>query len=568
MVVVAYLPLLLFPVLPRRSLPPPASLWVDGDFQTIPSLTWPCETDTFTRRARTANGSGAATVNTTTALCQHHGGKKGTRLQVLRTTRRFSDFPGAVDVVARLRQAGSLPHRVCDVAELDWSLPLRRGAVAILRGHIGGNDSAVDFTPFSVTLGDNATASSARAHVNFSSVGGLPSGAYMPVFSLSLPGIGRTAAAGGFVWSLGWSGNWMQTFSVTDGALRIRIASGSSSSTGARFCPVMQPGESFQLARIVLLPWSTPTQQHNVLRQFLRRHVVPLGKDNRPGGLLLSANDFDRFSGGRDATHNLWLASEAARSGLDALWVDALWFAPAFPLSGNWQLPLKLTEDRRRFPAGLRPVFDAARQEELMSILWTEPERVSTCAPGHTGCAYIEREFPTWILHASIAVETSRRNHNSALLNLGNEDARRYITDFLSAAVEHYALDVLRFDFNIQPAQYWMANDPPNRSGVTERLYLQGLATMWDGAAAVASFLTAVLTQFHLCGVCSCHGINIETPRPRPELRARHPALLLDSCEHINRPAAQLTPTLALTQLTRTPLDDDRYAQARRVGGG
>eukprot|EP01047_Picozoa_sp_COSAG01_P118548 COSAG01_NODE_47231_length_394_cov_1.208191_1_plen_96_part_01 len=96
MVVVAYLPLLLLPVLPRHSLPPPASLWVDGDFQTIPSLAWPCETDTFTRRARTANGSGAATVNTTTALCQHHDGKKGTQLQVLRTTRRFSDFPGAV----------------------------------------------------------------------------------------------------------------------------------------------------------------------------------------------------------------------------------------------------------------------------------------------------------------------------------------------------------------------------------------------------------------------------------------------------------------------------------------
>ena len=477
-----------YPPLDMRE--PVSSLWLDGVFQTIPSPAWPCDSDSFTQAARAANGSAAASVNTTMALCQHEQAD----LQLLRTIRRFSDFPGAVDVEATLQQAGSAAtaHRVCDLAELDWRLPLQRGTFAVLRGHIGGNDSAIDFSPVSIVLGNNTTNGSAQAHASFTSVGGLPSGAHMPVFSLSLPGAG----AGGFVWSLGWSGNWMQTFSVSGDTLRIRIASGVSSSTGARFCPVMRPGESFPLARVLLLPWATATEEHNVLRQFLRRHVVPLDTDGRPAGLLLSANDFDRFNGRRDARTNLWLASEAARSGLDALWVDAEWFSPAFPFVGSWRLPLRLVEDRKSFPAGLRPVFDAAKQQDLKSILWTEPERVVAICKSRSGsdCAYIAKEFPSWILHANASVERSRRNHESALLNLGNPDARRYITEFLSTAVEQYRLDVLRFDFNVEPAQYWIANDEPNRSGVTERLYLQGLATMWD------------------------------------ELRARHPGLLLDSC--------------------------------------
>jgi len=59
-----------------------------------------------------------------------------------------------------------------------------------------------------------------------------------------------------------------------------------------------------------------------------------------------------------------------------------------------------------------------------------------------------------------------------------------------------YNLDVLRFDFNVDPAPYWWTVDfaEPSRRGVTEALYVEGVLTMWD------------------------------------ELRARHPGLILDNC--------------------------------------
>eukprot|EP01051_Picozoa_sp_SAG22_P004421 SAG22_NODE_236_length_14254_cov_3.426492_8_plen_486_part_00 len=252
---------------------------------------------------------------------------------------------------------------------------------------------------------------------------------------------------------------------------------------------------------MLLLQWATASDKNNVLRQFMRRHVVPLGADGRPAGAFLSANDFDRFDGGRDAAHNEFLAAQARRAGLGALWVDAEWFQPSFPQVGSWRLPVVEMEDPRRFPAGLRAVLTQAREDGLRTIiLWTEPERVSNCrnesgdagAVG-TDCAYLAREFPSWILHASPQVEG--HNHDSALLNLGDPYARRYMTEFLSGLVDTYSIDVLRFDYNIEPAAYWRAADSAlNRSGVTERMYVEALYEMWD------------------------------------ELRARHPGLLLDSC--------------------------------------
>ena len=61
-------------------------------------------------------------------------------------------------------------------------------------------------------------------------------------------------------------------------------------------------------------------------------------------------------------------------------WHDAAWFVKQFPAAGQWHLPLIETEDRRDFPAGIRALMDHARStpDPLQTILWTEPERVST----------------------------------------------------------------------------------------------------------------------------------------------------------------------------------------------
>eukprot|EP01045_Picozoa_sp_COSAG04_P000680 COSAG04_NODE_18_length_39571_cov_50.788128_10_plen_88_part_00 len=49
--------------------------------------------------------------------------------------------------------------------------------------------------------------------------------------------------------------------------------------------------------------------------------------------------------------------------------------------------------------------------------------------------------------------------------------ARRYMTDFLSAVAGNFRLSVLRFDWNYGPAASWLANDASPANGTVIRSY-------------------------------------------------------------------------------------------------
>jgi alpha-galactosidase len=70
------------------------------------------------------------------------------------------------------------------------------------------------------------------------------------------------------------------------------------------------------------------------------------------------------------------------------------------------------------------------------------------------------------------------------------------MTAYLDAAIRQYQLAWLRIDYNIDPLQFWrMADDrDPDRVGMTEIRYVEGLYRIWD------------------------------------DLRAAHPGLLIDNC--------------------------------------
>jgi alpha-galactosidase len=46
--------------------------------------------------------------------------------------------------------------------------------------------------------------------------------------------------------------------------------------------------------------------------------------------------------------------------------------------------------------------------------------------------------------------------------------------------IETSGIDVFRNDFNIEPLKYWKKTDTPDRTGITEMKYIEGLYTMWD----------------------------------------------------------------------------------------
>jgi len=183
------------------------------------------------------------------------------------------------------------------------------------------------------------------------------------------------------------------------------------------------------------------------------------------------------FTGHVSEQDHLAAIDRASEIGLEAFWVDALWYGEKeqwWEEVGNW------TINRKRFPRGLKPIADKAHAHGMKFILWFEPERVRPQTP-------LAVEHPEFLLEHP-------GSDDNLLLDLGNPAARQWMTDKISAMIAEVGVDIYRQDFNFEPIEYWLAADEPGRKGMTEIRHIQGLYTMWD------------------------------------ELRARHPGLVIDNC--------------------------------------
>ena len=66
------------------------------------------------------------------------------------------------------------------------------------------------------------------------------------------------------------------------------------------------------------------------------------------------------------------------------------------------------------------------------------------------------------------------------LFKLGDPAARHWLTDHLSKRIADCGIDTYRNDFNIDPLPFCAAADAPNRQGMAEIRYIEGLYRLWD----------------------------------------------------------------------------------------
>lgn len=273
----------------------------------------------------------------------------------------------------------------------------------------------------------------------------------------------------GLIAAIGWTGQWAAAFERSE-AGPTRMTAGMEQ-THLR----LHPGERIRSPRIVVMSWKGDRQRaHLQFRRLALFNYAPK-LDGKPARLPVALQTFDRYwsrPGWATEAGQLAYAKTAQNLGCDALWLDAAWFPKGFPDGvGTWKC------EAERFPNGLKPVSDACHKDDMRFILWFEPERV---APD----TEIARDHPEFVFGGK----------SGGLFNLGDPTARRWLTELLSTRISEYGIDVYRNDFNIDPLGFWRQNDAPDRQGISEIRYVEGLYAMWD------------------------------------ELRARHPGLMIDNC--------------------------------------
>jgi alpha-galactosidase len=260
--------------------------------------------------------------------------------------------------------------------------------------------------------------------------------------------------------AVGWSGQWLARLQCPD-RKQLRIAAGLEL-THFR----LHPGERVRSPRMLVFNWKGETLESNAqFRQLIYRHYA-VGRDGRrPQPIFFLNTCFTR--GGLwlnecNAENQISLIRAYAPLGLKALLTDAGWFEGGWPSgAGNWN-PRK-----DAYPQGMGPVAAAAKAEGMIYGLWFEPERV---VAGTT----VHREHPDWCLAAHDGP------NGTYLLNFGSPEVQAHFLDIVKGFMELPGFRVYRQDFNMDPLPYWRYTDAPDRQGMTEMKYIEGLYAYWD----------------------------------------------------------------------------------------
>jgi alpha-galactosidase len=403
----------------------------------------------------------------------------------------YSDFP-ALEWVLHFKNTG-----VSDTPILENILPLdTRMSVydsnPILHYSKGALCCIDDFAPVEEIL-------EPKAQVHLQPGGGRSSSEVTPFFNIESGSEGVVlgeSGSEGVVLGIGWTGEWAADVSRDD-ENHLQLQAGM-----ALTHLKLYPAEEIRTPRILMLFWQGDRiRGNNMLRRFILKYHRP-----KPNGKPLTLPILESSWGGTAATEHLKNIKRIIEHALpiECYWIDAEWFGQGswWNQAGNWQVKKEL------YPQGFEPISEMLHQSGRQLLLWFEPQRVCKntswyefneredwlLALGNgedsykqwkTGGWPIPHEDPRWRIYES---RRSQMNPDELLFNLGNPEARQFLTDFISARIEEFGLDWYREDANIAPLEYWRHADThpcpskggDDRQGITEIRYVEGLYAFWD----------------------------------------------------------------------------------------
>ncbi len=373
----------------------------------------------------------------------------------------YTDFDAAKWLLHFTNIGSGNSKSLKEVKAIDLDLKYAESGQFKLHFAEGNHISKADFHPRTrvMNIGEN---------YQISPEGGRSSEESFPFFNIESP------ANQGVMFSIGWTGTWVVDFVKKDNKT-FSVKSGMK-----RFDSYLKTGESIRTPSVSLLFWNGKDRMigHNKFRRFVLAHQSR--KINGKFAEYPLSSGFN-YRDPAPCTEYSCLTADYAiamihrytQFGLvpEVYWLDAGWNTGASNYEngqtwantvGNW------TVDEERFPQGLKPIADEVHKIGAKFMVWFEPERVIR------GTQWAE-EHPEWML------DIPNSNKDTYLLfDLGNKEARIWMSEYIARMIRENGIDYYRQDFNMQPDIYWEANDEPGRVGIKEIRHIEGLYAFGD----------------------------------------------------------------------------------------
>jgi alpha-galactosidase len=380
----------------------------------------------------------------------------------------YRDFPTVEWTLYFKNTGGKDTEILSDIRAIDTLIRRQPQGEFMLRHWLGSQASKEDYQPQETTLGPDASLSLAPSggkNEIMALTGGRGTCGNWPYFNIDWGGEGMLVA-------VGWPGRWAATF-ARDGGAKLHVRAGQEMTHFK-----LHPGEEVRSPLIAMQFWHGGDwiRAQNVWRRWMLAHNVP-----RENGVLpkpFTATCVDGAFPGMlsNAKGEIQWMDEYVKHGtpIDYWWIDAGWYSA----KGDWENIGTWEPDPKRFPKGVREVFDHAHKLGMKTVLWHEPERVR---PG----TWLWEKHPEWLLGT---------DPNYRLLNLGNPETLQWAINHFDREITEQGVDLYRQDFNFDPLSCWRGGESEDRQGINENKDVTGYLAFWDG------------------------------------LRQRHPGMIIDSC--------------------------------------
>ena len=375
------------------------------------------------------------------------------------TVTYFMDFPAVEWVLNFSNISGKNTPLIEKAAVIDHSFTSGENGTFILHHAKGSNAERSDFQPLDdkMQVGKSIymTPNGGRSSDNTG----------FPFFNIEMP------EQHGIMVAVGWTGKWYANALQTD-EKSVSLKSGME-----KIQLRLYPKEEIRTPKICLLFWKGEDRMtgHNQFRRFILAHHTRKVHGQSADYPLSGSFDYGDPAPCREyecLTEEFAIALVKRYQQFKILpelfWLDAGWYTGCGgdrekggwgQNVGNWSV------DKERFPNGLKPVADAVHSTGAKFMVWFEPERVRPETQ-------IDKEHPEWLIKLP-------KNENF-LFDLGNKDARIWMTNHISDLLKNEGIDYYRQDFNFDPMPYWEAKDKPGRVGISEIRHIEGLYAFWD----------------------------------------------------------------------------------------
>lgn len=166
---------------------------------------------------------------------------------------------------------------------------------------------------------------------------------------------------------------------------------------------------------------------------YARQQLLPQWtRSPRP----IHSNSWEAMYFDLDTTKLCRLVDAAASIGAERFVLDDGWFQGRRDDRaglGDWWVDLAV------FPLGLQPLVDYVRAAGLQFGLWFEPEMVNEDS-------VLYREHPEWVLsHGGEMMPLARQQW---ALDIANPDVSEYLFEKMSALIDEYSIDYIKWDMN------------------------------------------------------------------------------------------------------------------------